>query len=351
MIDWFAGPVGYNGLALQLDRICELTPDDQIRWTIEKKMQARGSYDASIQIGRAVPTDGMLKAAREHNLLINPVCLAISGNPSKFLQGHNVFGPSVASLGPVVQAVVRSLPDGIRPDDSTSDLWPAVHRSRVDITTSVDLSSHELVHEWLDTAGKSTRSRHGRPMMSGDTVYWGKHSRRWTMKAYCKFCELQQHPIVNRQLMQQLLEYCRGQLRLELCLRTPELKPRGTLHEDLIWEFMKKIEVGVMKKEVNVSGPNLSPIVQYTLSRWIAGEDVRHSLFKTTFYRHRKAILDELGLDISLNYEKKTAERICFDLEYLKAHEIKIPPTFLQAWLFRPKNGPEWPIDSQVEIG
>jgi hypothetical protein len=344
MIDWFSGPLGYNGLLLKPGSICELSPEGEIKWTMEKKIQVRGSYEASVQVGRTSPTEEMIRSAQKLNLVINPVCLTISGNPSKFLQGHNVFGPSVSALAPVMQAVVRSLPDGIRPDDSMSELWPAVSRSRVDITTSIDLSNHDLVHDWLKTAENSTRSRHGRPMVAGQTVYWGKHSTRWTMKAYCKFCELKQHPISDRRLMSQLMDYCMGQLRIELCLRRPELKNRGTLSEDLIWEFMKKIEVGVMKKDVQPNSPNLSPIVQYTLARWMAGEDVRHKLFKTTFYRHRQAILEELGLDISLNYEKKTAERICFDLEYLRAHEIKIPPIFFQAFLFKPKNEAKLPF-------
>ncbi|MFC1987296.1 phage/plasmid replication protein, II/X family [Chloroflexota bacterium] len=344
MLDWYSGLVAYSGDRLKLNSVYELTPEGEILWRTERKLQAKGSYDASVQLGRGIPTSEMLKATRKHDLLCNPVILQLSGNPSKFLQGHNVFGPSVSALGSVVQATVRALPDKIRPSDADSPLFPAVHRSRVDITTAVDLGEHRLVHEWLRTAASSTRSRHGRALVSGDTVYWGKNSRRWTIKAYCKFCELKEHPVNDVSLLANLREYSQGHLRLELCLRRPELKDRGTLDESLVWEFMDKIEVGVMKAEVDLENkkPNLPAIVEYTLTRWLGGMDVRHALPKTTFYRHRRLILEETGLDVSLEPQKKTIERVNFDLEYLKAHEVKEIPSVLQGYLFKPGTSPKW---------
>lgn len=345
MIDWYSGLVGYDGSALKLNKLLELTPGGEIKWSSERKLEARGSYDNAVLLGRSVPNRNMLAATRDYNLVCSPVCLYISGNPSKFLQGHNVFGPPVASLGPVIRAVIRALPGEVRPSDADSPLLPSVGRTRVDITTSVDLGTHKLVHEWLKTAATNTRSRHGRALVSGDTVYWGQHSRRWTMKAYCKACELREHGPGDLVFRSELEQYCQGQLRLELTLRGMELKPRGALNESLIWDFMDRIEVGVMKANINPDGvhPDLPGIVQFTLTRWIAGEDVRHSLSKPTFYRHHRIILDQLGLDISLNYEKKTVERIVFDLDYLKAHEIKVVPSSFQGKLFKPEPSPVFP--------
>lgn len=344
MIDWFTGIVGYSGELLKLNKVVELTPSGEIIWTTERKLQVRGSYDASVQLGRSLPNESMLVASRKYDLECMPVCLIISGNPSKFLQGHNVFGPSVASLSPVVQAVIRGLPGEIRPGDADSELWPALHRSRVDITTSIDMGSHSLVHEWLRAAATSTRSRHGRALVSGDTVYWGKHSRRWTMKAYCKFCELREHGPGDLALRKRLMEYCEGQLRLELTLRGPELKDRGTLDESLIWDFFDRITIGVVKADVGGLDmkTDLPMSVQFTLVRWVGGEDVRMSLPRSTFYWHRRKILDVLGLDISLKYEKKTVEAMTFDLDYLRSHEVKLIPAQLQALLFKPGDSPSW---------
>jgi len=344
MIDWFSGLVAYNGNGLKLNSICELTPEGELLWRTERKLQAKGSYDASIKLGRAASTDAMLEASNKYGFLYNPVALYLSGNPSKFLQGHNVFGPSVSSLGSLLQATVRGLPYEIRPSDADNTRFPAVHRSRVDITTSVDLGQHRLVHEWLRTAASSTRSRHGRPLISGDTVYWGKTSRRWTLKAYCKFCELKEHHPSDLALTAILRDYCESHLRLELTLRNPQLKDRGTLDESLIWEFIDKIEVGVMKADVDLDNkrPNLPGIVEYTLTRWRNGVDVRHELPKTTFYRHRRFIMNETGLDISLEPQKKTLERINYDLEFLKAHELKVIPSVLQGYLFKAGDSPKW---------
>lgn len=346
MIDWFSGLVGYDGSALKLNSVCEITPAGELVWQSERKLQVRGSFESTFRIGRSSPTGDMLAAARRFPCSCTPVCLTLDGNPSKFLQGHNVFGPSVELLYPVVQAVVISLPESLLFDYDTH-LSPALHSTRIDITTSVDLGRDRLVHEWLHTARTSLRSRHGkakrddessRALVGGDTVYWGKHSRRWTLKAYCKFCELKAHHPGDLAFTKQLRDYCEGHLRLELTLRGLELKPRGNdLHESLVWEFLDKIEVGVMKADVNPVKVNtdLSRVVQFTLSRWMAGEAVGHSLPARTFYRHRRIILDKLGLDISLNYEKKTAERQVFDLDYLKAHEIKIIPSIFQGKLWR----------------
>lgn len=352
MIDWYSGRLGYSGATLKPNRFCEITPDGEITEKGLRFLEVPGSFDDKIRILPASPSSAMLNATKKFGLECSPVCLYVTGNPTKYLQGHNVFGPPVASLAPVIQAMVRKFPEKMRPSDADSDLWPAVDRTRVDTNISIDLGSDKLVHEWLQTARTNTRSRHGRPeseekhsrtLVSGDTVYWGKHSRRWTLKAYCKFCELRERHPGDLKLTQTLREFCEGHLRLELTLRTLELKPRGTLNESLVWEYFDKLEVGVMNAEAETANSLLSRPIQFTLSRWMGGEDVAHSLPRPTFYRHRRAILDKLGLDISNTYEKKTAERKVFDLAYLKAHEIKLIPGQLQGFLFKAKESPVWP--------
>jgi hypothetical protein len=342
MIDWFTGLLGYTGSGLQGNLICEVTPGGDLLWVTEKKTPVRSSYDSSLLLGKAPSTPAMRGAAGHYNFVCAQECLYVSGNPSKWLQGHNVFGPSVAALGPVVQAVVRTLPVEVRPEDADSELWPAVHRSRVDITVAVDLESHRLVHDWLRTAASSTRSRHGRALVSGDTVYWGKSSRRWTMKAYCKFCELVAHPPADGQLGRQLREWCEGHLRLELTLRGIELKPRGSLDEGLVWEYMRRLEIGVMREIERVKEPDLPRAVGKTLSDWMAGKDVRWDLPKSTYYWHRRKILDKVGVDISLAYDAKAIERAHFDLDSLQAREVKIPPGWLQGRLFNPGEHPRY---------
>ena len=248
MIDWFSGYVGYDGSGIATGRFFEVDRHGELVKQLRRWETARGSYEAGVQVTQGTATEQMVQHARDQGFLCSPSVLRISGNPAKFLQGHNAAGPSVSALGPVVQAVVRAFGEGLRPQDADDPRLPAVQRSRVDVTTAVDLDSHQAVHDWLTQAAALTRSRHGRAMDSSGTVYWGKHSRRWALKAYCKHCELKKHPPADESLLPDLLEWTRTHLRIELCLRRPELKDRGSLDESVIWEFFERLEVSAMAR-------------------------------------------------------------------------------------------------------
>lgn len=346
MLDWFTGLVGYDASSLRLGEIRCIDRDGELLWSKERKEAVSGSFESKVLIGRDSSTSDMRLAAERLGLLVpSPAVLSVSGNPVKFFQGHNAFGPSVSSLGSIMQAFARALPVGIRPVDVDSDQWPALHRSRVDTTTMIEMGSHASVHDWLQVAATTTRSRHGRPLVSGDTVYWGQHSKRWTIKAYCKFCELAAHPVADLRLNESLKEYVKSQLRIELTLRRLELKDRGTLAEGLIWDYFERITVGgFAMKKVQGERPNLKSQVEMCLTLWLAGTDVRMMLAVRTFYRYRRVILEETGLDISLpaSGQSKAIEECLFDLAYLKAHELKSVPDYLQGFLFRPSACPSW---------
>jgi hypothetical protein len=336
MIDWFSGLIGYEGQQILPNTVLERdNKTGEELWTIDKRVPVEGSYSAKIQVKPGLPTRDMLLASEHLSLECAPVCLEISGNPSKFLQGHNVFGPSVRSLQPVLTEVIRRFPAEIRPQDADSPLDPAMHRTRADVTTSIDFKSHKEVHEYLRFLESSTRSRHGRAQVSGDTVYWGLGSRHWKMKCYCKFCELKEHLPGEYIQRENLKAWTEGKLRMELELHTSELKNRGTLTEELIWDYFSRIGVSNMKKGKPVI-PNLRGASELTFMKWQAGVDVRFSMTKPSFYRQRSNILKETGLDISLPYNKKDAETVNLDIEWLKAHEVKEVPAIFQGLLFKP---------------
>lgn len=336
MIDWFSGLIGYEGQQILPNTVLERNnKTGEELWSIDKRVPVEGSYSSKIQVKPGLPNRDMLLASEHLALECAPVCLELSGNPSKFLQGHNVFGPNVRSLQPVLTEVIRRFPADIRPQDADSILDPAIHRTRVDITTSVAFSSHKEVHEYLRFLESFSRSRHGRAQVSGSTVYWGLGSRHWKMKCYCKFCELKEHLPGEFIQRDELKAWSEGKLRIELELHTSELKNRGTLSEELIWEYFGKIGVSNMKKGKPVI-PNLRGAAELTFMKWQAGADVRFMLTHDTYYRHRRAILKETGLDISLPYNPKDAETVNIDLAWLKAHEIKDVPAVFQGILFKP---------------
>lgn len=337
MIDWFTGYVGYDASLMPVGRFWEVdrmgfVVRDRARWET-----VQGSFASGVQVTKFAPTDQMVDDAKRFGFLCANEVLKISGNPAKYLQGHNVTGPSVAFLGPVVQGLVRAFPDELRPIDAQSLVLPAVHRSRVDVNTMVDLGSHQAVHDWLMLAETKTRSRHGRAVADFGTVYWGKHSTRWSMKAYCKHCELQKHPAADSELQAELLDWTRTFLRIELTLRRPELKDRGVLSEALIWEFFSKLELHTMRantyseaKSRLPTGPKLS------LGLWYQGTDMRCFLPVRTFYRHRKQILDVTGIDITRAYSEQSAgaASVLLGMDELFKREVTAVPDRIQRSLF-----------------
>jgi phage/plasmid replication protein, gene II/X family len=355
MLDWYSGLIGYDASNMKLGMIYEVSPHGELLYKVEPWIKAKGSYESSVQVKRDMSTKEMREIADEAIQFdlygtekpCPPVVLKMSGNPVKFLQGHNVFGPGANQINEILQAFVRALPDELKPVDSGIEGLPVSYSSRFDINVMIDMGSHAMVHDWLRYAGSSTRSRHGRPLVSGDTVYWGPHSRRWSMKAYCKFCEMAAagHRPADPSMYEYAREFVEQQLRLELTLRRPEIKKLEKdevyqclgLDERLVWDFLERISVGVMKANVVEIRPNLKHGVENVLTLWLSGYPVQHHLPKATFYRYRRIILDEVGVDISLDPEPgRVIERAKFDLSYLKDHEVKSVPKHLQRWLFKP---------------
>jgi len=351
MIDWYKGLIGFNASRLDTGRVLVIAPGGEITFTSDRWQKVIGSYESTIRVKPAVSTPGMRSAADRLNFVCSSTVFEIDGNPSKFLQGHNVFGPSVASLGPIVQGIIRALPGELRPPDADSPLYPSVHRQRVDVTTSIRMDSHAMVHEFIEHAQEETRSRHRYHqggLTGSTTVSWGAGSTRWMITCYCKLCELDKHPPVDRVMYDLLRVYAEGLLRIELRLFTKELKPRGTLFESIIWDFFGRIEVGVMKEDVDKRALNLRPPVRLIYDHWLSGHDVSLAsgyLKRAAFYKYRKEILEVTGQDISLPPVKKKGKvsREMFTAEWLKEHEVKEVPEHLQKYLYQPGPSPVWP--------
>lgn len=338
VLDWFSGYVGYDASGLRVGEFFEVDQHGAVVRRRPRWETGRGSFESGVQLTVDAPTDQMLAAKRELGFLCSPACLRMSGNLSKFLQGHNVAGPSVTQLGPLLQAVARSLGEGLKPADADDPTLPAVQRSRVDVTTAVDLGSHKAVHDYLTHVGTLGRSRHGRALDDRGTVYFGQHSRRWSMKLYCKHCELKKHaPEVGAELLAELLEWTLPHLRVELVLRRPELKNLGSLDESIIWEFFRRLEVSEMAPKYNPK-EGLRVPVKLALAAWYDGHDLVSMLPRRTLYKYRREILDANGIDILLPRVEQAegAQRALVSLDELMAKEVKVgeAPSRIQRSLF-----------------
>jgi hypothetical protein len=333
MLDWFTGVVGCDASHLTTDKVCRIEPTGHIAWESNCWFDVKGSYESSIQVRQSDVLSRWVAAFKHDQMTLGYPVMQMSGNPVKFLQGHNAFGPSVELWQPVVTAAIKAFPDSVRPADALDNISFAMWPSRIDIAVSVDMGSYENVREWLRCISTNSRIRRGRALLAGETVYWGQHSRRWSLKSYCKYDEMGVHPMGDLSLNSQFRESVRSILRLELCLRSLELrdleKKGVALNESLLWDYFEnKITIGALSMSKVKDLDVLSLPHQAILMRWLKGEDVSKLLKVSTFYRYRRIILDNFGADISIPCQDQESmlERVQFDIKYLREHEVKVVP-------------------------
>ena len=229
MIDWVTAviPCSHTNSITGGEVFC-LDRYGKEEWSTEKALSVVGSYDNRIQI-----------RTHQHSYdpfgIGKPSHLYISGNPVKFLQGHNIFGSCdlVYLMTKLIEVMALNESLGLCPTDFD---WALIRQgkyvvTRVDVNQSYHLANHEQVMSWIRAAANSSRLRHrGRGQFSGDTLYFGKKSRRWALKCYSKFLEIMAkgHHLPPELQIQQLLDWADKSLRIEAVMRSMELKRRGT---------------------------------------------------------------------------------------------------------------------------
>lgn len=249
----------------------------------------------------------------------------ISGNPAKWFQGHNLWGPDhlPSVLFPWVRSVLEALES---PGPRVSAAWDFWTRERgpldpgpwVDVvvvhaSVMFDLGSDDVVKDYLTyLEGAPARNRRVRGNMWGSsTVEWTTRSLR--MKAYHKREEmLKAGPDVRVQdYWEALLAWAQGKLRWEVELRSRELT-RSQLRSLVLWESIEVSSVAIAYTQV-VEMPDSDATrvlhleaypkhLRKTVALWKAGLDLRAVLPKRTFYRHRKELLEH-GIDIAKPFD------------------------------------------------
>jgi hypothetical protein len=238
--------------------------------------------------------------------------LYLSGNPVKFIQGHNLYGPSdpkglFFDLGNEVRKTVGLFP-GAHTWEAAEFIGPRF--TRIDLTRSFRFPSGGLARAWLREVGATARSRHGGAVNTDGTIYFGKGSTRWSLKAYHKLDELRAtkkgHRLPDELPNRERLElWADGVVRLELTLRSPELKELDFSKWDplALWtEYFQRLTWNRNGRlvEADMFEKELPTELRKTLMLWRVGVDLRNDLLPDrTFYRHRRALLLELGVDIA----------------------------------------------------
>lgn len=304
MIDWLTFHVQCTHKPIKAGLVQSITPEGEIEWLSEKHLTVEGSYRSSVRVKTVNELHGQGLALR------------IDGNPLKFLQGHNLFGSD--DLVGLASAMVKKLAAMglITPSSSELEAISAGHFElmRVDVTAMWSLPRREDVRSWLYALEHQARSRMGRAIVTGGTVYFGKNSRRWSMKFYGKGeeigCKKKGHGLHEElHLRDELEAFADCALRGELTLRALQLKD-NLLHAGSSWlniepsrvllpAFIERLNMSDQFSLTSSEVADLPPRLTAVYKLWKNGEDLRALYPDRTFYRYRSALLAH-GIDISI---------------------------------------------------
>lgn len=222
--------------------------------------------------------------------------ILISGNLNKFVQGHGIFSP----LEPweSVDAWGRFLLERV---GVPADHFLHLERlTRIDLAQEVDCDSRECGHATLATL-KVGWSCPRKPLsIEANTVYLGKRSGGWTIKAYRKALDPKRGPIGPG--LPDVSEF----LRLEACLRPDgmrqfSLDPRAPRESDLgsvFADVLSRCRLANGNLEAPMPPPGLSRGDRCYWRDWLDGRDMKALLPSSSYYRARQRLLDH-EIDIS----------------------------------------------------
>lgn len=337
MIDWVSAVIPCRHTRpIHGDSILRVTPEGVQIWETKTAHVIEGSYSDRITL----KTHGIDTSTNTPDLLY------ISGNPVKFFQGHNLFGHNCphALTVDLMHRLCALVPE-LQP--SAQD-WEKIHGgfyefTRVDINAMFSLGSLSAVNDWISSAEFNARTRHGRPTLKGGTLYFGKHSRRWAIKAYSKAEEVEKgikqqsgKDCNKRMLPVALRDWMQDKLRIELVLRQKELKEHcnsvaanwingQTCAHDLYSEYLPRLELNQnMRSENQDLAAKLPSRLLGTYTLWSEGFDLHARMSKPTFYRHRKELL-AFGIDITHKPAPRTKSNVVPLVRVLEAKPASIP--------------------------
>ena len=298
MFDWVTVRFPLTGAGeINGGRMVSIDALGEVEYETEKRLLVEGSHSARVSV----------RGGGDE--------LQVSGNPSKFLQGHNLFGPS--DLAPLLYCFFVALADKLGVVPSLSDLnsWRKGHcsLSRLDITRMIDCGDDETVTRVLAAVGQVAKKKYQKgSAYDAETVYVGHGSRFLQLKLYHKSVELRRRghtlpdslaPIWH----QKLLDFAAGKLRVEAQIgskwfhRNPITRRAGIWDESLAASMLdsqlEALEVSDTMRLPDEVIEGLPPKLVPIYDAWRAGRDLRATYSKPTFYRYRKQLLP-YGIDI-----------------------------------------------------
>lgn len=315
MIDWltFVAPLAHVGGEkgpFYAGEVMATRPDPThpdgfiLDWSVWKRKSFEGSYSSVIQIQSTTDERGQ-------------PAIWVSGNPAKWFQGHNVFGTSdIAGLVlEMLHRVCRSV--GIVPSADDLALWDAglIKLTRVDVTHSFDLGTLPRVRNAIRSLDATANLRHrGRGIFKGDSLIFGKGSRRWSLTLYAKGAELnvKGHALPLDLADSSIAKLAQGLLRAEVRMQSLQLVAEHLEYlcywgENAGSELHSRLLSGLQIAEASMLDARLLDglpgRLQLAYNNWREGHDLRSILPARTFYRYRLELLKH-GIDIAVKQER-----------------------------------------------
>lgn len=331
MIDWCFFEVPFLHKPIESGRVLCINPDSSLAWSTPRRLNICGSHESNIAV-RSTGGDGKGNATH----------LEISGNPSKFLQGHNLVGSNdLLSLNyDVFIKIITVL--NLPPNEFELNLIKTgkYKVKNIHYNEMFELPTREDVRAWLRAGEFKAKSRHGRSTLKGTTLYLGYASKRWKLVFYCKADEInasKSHYLADDFRVPEIMQFIDNKLRAELRLFSRELsdlelnQAYKLTEEKLKSLFKKYIESIDMSGQIPLTSQQLHDlpnVLRSTYLLWKDGYDLRSELPKPTYYRHRKQLLD-FNIDINIRCDRSEhANNVIPFVRILEAKPVAIPDFF-----------------------
>lgn len=333
MIDWLSivAPLPHAA-PICSGHVVSVGSDGQVEWQTVKRLAVAGSFSTGLQVRTATHTADRCSHVE------------ISGNPVKWFQGHNLWGsddvPSLVVA--TLDAIAAALGIDVAPETRAAWLAGLVQVTRVDVTESFHLDNRGQVLAWLRAAEQTAHLSHrGRgQLVKGSTLYFGKNSRRWSLKLYAKGQEIEAkgHGQDAVLALPAARAWADRTLRAELTLRSLELKRLG-LGAVTAWLPVDGVPFDVSRLlrerlgDMTMTTTNnlpaetldaLRPALRMAVQSWESGADLRAMLPKATFYKFRSELLPH-GIDIATIQPREAVSNVVPLHRVLEARPVSVP--------------------------
>lgn len=322
MIDWLTIRV-VSAYEPRAGLVQSISADGELEWQAPKRMQVEGSHSSTVTV-RACP-------------MFPP--LEISGNPAKFLQGHNLFGSDdlVGVIGGFVRAVYARIGYEASPAELAAIDAGHVLITRIDVNRNSDFGTEPRALAAVRSLAECSHLAHrGRGSLVGEgTAIWGKGSRRWNLKVYAKRQELRKHSIKPTVPMVTELEaFASGVVRQEVTIRGLELRRRklefasnwamlNVSPRSIFDELFDRLTISEATMKEPAELDTIPARLRGVYQNWADGHDLRELYSRATFYRHRRALL-ACGVDIAVKQPRETSNIVPLRVT-LVGREVGVP--------------------------